>query len=622
MNVKNKQGHSINFAISVALALLALFVLYLIFKDKYLVDISGKATYITGIFGTAVGLAGAWVAIRIAEIATSAQEQANKFDNPYYQKANLIIAAGRDFIASFEFLVSSAERTRDYSFAEGRPNLVMLAWACKTVAPNLEYQLMSSGLYSMLLQIDKVHNKGSSVYSIVQNLLSSVEELSRVEKTTDLENEEAELIMSKYVIAMLNMDYLAELVKKLPNVEILASLLETGEEYKKPPEGSKNQTCGISTSNSIARECKARNEEILDQIWSNLQLPPSEAEHVINRARRNLAGAWFERSLVRPETHPELSKKIPDLNQYLPATRAFCAKFSKHVTEASFAMLKTGTGRDEIEEPAPHLYRAALIDFGTFRTKDLFQTLCEDLSNKIGSDTSGPVVISAITDLLPHIDEAYSCEVSLVYDRCRLIKEKTKILRKLQPGINSARKRCAELKSKHRSLANKDELWEAQKKELAQARRLFLEKLVERNDTKIEIIGLYTEILGYLKKLANGLINPTKKLFVIELNSDHDFVTKLALSNYLPFAILHWKWYPYLPSPGFRPTPFYESGIVLESGIAESSVFPKITCFTPVIATGALFVVPHPLYDKAKDKSGYAHLFSQDRYTATLNGRL
>ena len=618
MNTKNKQGHSINFAISVAVALFALFVLYLIFKDKYLVDVSGKATYITGIFGTAVGLAGAWVAIRIAEIATSAQEQANKFDNPYYQKANLIISASRDFIASFEFLVSSAERTRDYSFAEGRPNLVMLTWACKTVAHNLEYQLMSSGLYSILLQIEKVHNKRSSVYSIVQNLLSSVEELSHLEKTTDLENAEAELIMSKYVIAMLNLDYLAQLVKEVPNVEILASLLETGDEYKKPPEDATNQTCGISTSSSIINECKARNAEVLDQIWLNLEHSTTESGDVVEDCMKKIAEAWFERSLVKKETHPELSKSTPDLNQYSQATRDVCQKVSPHVTEENLAMLRKLEVDHGISEPPPALYRSALIDFGTFRTRDLFQTLCDDLTNTIGSNTGTPVIISAITDLLPHVNKDCAAAVSFAQGYCRLIKEKNRKLHEIQPKINAARARCAEIKARQLTLANKDELRE----EKLEASRLLRVEITKRNKKKDEIAKLYPEIFGFLRTISRGLIDPTKKLFVIELNSDHDFITKLALSNYLPFAILHWKWYPYLPSPGFEPKKFYEDGLLSPSGMAITSVFPQFTCFTPVIATGALFVVPHPIHDKERDRSGYAHLFSHVRYTATLDGRL
>lgn len=112
------------------------------------------------------------------------------------------------------------------------------------------------------------------------------------------------------------------------------------------------------------------------------------------------------------------------------------------------------------------------------------------------------------------------------------------------------------------------------------------------------------------------------KLYVIELNDDCDFYAKVKLANSLPYAVLHWCYFPYLPSPGFQPKKFFEEASLEGSGQGGlPSCFPSIRSLTPLIATGSMFVINNDGPDKSKDKNGYAYYFDK-KYVAVRSGEL
>lgn len=584
INESVTQGHSIKFIRSTIVVLTTLVILYS--GARYFLgldDSLGMATYLTGILGAAVGLAGAWVAIIIAEIATRAQVQANKYDNPYYQKANVIINAAKDFIATFEFLVASAKDMRRHSFAEGNANIVVLTSACESVQRNLEHQLMSTGLYSLLCQLENYYNKRDSTPQLIQNILGLIGELSRTQKTIDLTNDEAESLMAKYVLATLNLNYLAKLVTKVPSVELLTELLENNVPFSSKFE----KEHGIKITSSIREECEIRNEQIIEQIFVSHELRSTEESTLLDNLVGEVVHGMVDKIDINARDKDDYFRSLPDLSEN---KNTILSALQKCYPKANLA----DRVLDEIQP-----VRAALIDFGTFRIDDLFKSISKSISFKIFGDQREIVVIRSLRDFDDHLTDDGIEYANNVYILCHQIK------RLARQSDNATEADTVML--------NTDP---SEPKVSSVASESSKQDLIKRVES---IYGLVDENLS---GVIRSLTSMKSKLFVIELNDDCDFYAKVKLANALPYAILHWCYFPYLPSPGFQPKKFFEEAS-LEGSVQGKlpSCFPSIRSLTPLIATGSMLVINNDGPDKSKDKKGYAYYFDK-KYVAVRSGEL
>lgn len=182
------------------------------------------AAWIIGLLSVAAGVAGAWVAIKIASTANAAQELAVKFEDPYFQQAIALHKAARHVTTSLEFLMAGLETTRSSSYTQRSANLGALRSACNSHSSVLQEYLISSGLFGYMYEVEQGREQPHRLPSIVQDFFRVLEELAKPDAASSTEED----LMRSFVVSMAGMQIAIEIIEKMPDVDQLAEQLRTG----------------------------------------------------------------------------------------------------------------------------------------------------------------------------------------------------------------------------------------------------------------------------------------------------------------------------------------------------------------------------------------------------------
>lgn len=229
-------------------------------------DSEAHAAWLIGLGSIAVGVAGAWVAIKIAQIATNAQLEANRFDNPFYQQAVELTKSARQVAVAFELVMAGYNRTRTQSYIAGNADYRPLRRAIGQAKELLAEHLINQGVFSYFMEVERKAGNFDRLPAIVQNLFSAFDRVAGDLKG-DKGETEANSDYEVFVLALATLEPLIKLIEQIPALDILAKQLEDGireEKLTEPPR--------IQVSPYLRREMSRVKAEYLRAIESKMDI--------------------------------------------------------------------------------------------------------------------------------------------------------------------------------------------------------------------------------------------------------------------------------------------------------------------------------------------------------------